>query len=215
MGFVKLTEIQSKSIPPALEGHDVLGKAKTGSGKTLAFLIPAVEILLKKDFTPRKGTGVIVITPTRELAIQIYGVVSDLLKYHALTHGLVIGGANRKTEASKLVKGVNLIVSTPGRLMDHLQNTRGFEYTALECLIIDETDRILEVGFEEEMRQIIRMLPKTRQTMLFSATQTDKVEDIIRLSIKNTPVIVSVSDREFSTVGSLEQVLFPKGTLTV
>ena len=89
--------------------------------------------------------------------------------------GLVIGGANRRTEAEKLVKGVNLLVATPGRLLDHLQNTSGFVYRNLACLVIDEADRILEIGFEEEMRQIIKILPKERQTMLFSATQTTKV----------------------------------------
>ncbi len=86
-----------------------------------------------------------------------------------------MGGANRRTEAEKLVKGVNLIVATPGRLLDHLQNTKGFVYSNLACLVIDEADRILEIGFEEEMRQIVRILPKDRQTMLFSATQTTKV----------------------------------------
>ncbi len=86
----------------------------------------------------------------------------------------MIGGANRRTEAERLVKGVNLLVATPGRLLDHLQNTAGFVYRNLACLVIDEADRILEIGFEEEMRQIIRILPKERQTMLFSATQTTK-----------------------------------------
>lgn len=86
-----------------------------------------------------------------------------------------MGGANRRTEAEKLVKGVNLVVATPGRLLDHLQNTKGFVYANLACLVIDEADRILEIGFEEEMRQIVRILPKDRQTMLFSATQTTKV----------------------------------------
>ena len=86
-----------------------------------------------------------------------------------------MGGANRRTEAEKLVKGVNLVVATPGRLLDHLQNTKGFVYSNLACLVIDEADRILEIGFEEEMRQIVRILPKDRQTMLFSATQTTKV----------------------------------------
>ena len=87
----------------------------------------------------------------------------------------MIGGANRRTEAERLVKGVNLLVATPGRLLDHLQNTKGFVYSNLACLVIDEADRILEIGFEEEMRQIVRILPKDRQTMLFSATQTTKV----------------------------------------
>lgn len=122
MGFTQMTQVQASTIPPLLEGKDVLGAAKTGSGKTLAFLIPAIELLVRKKFKSRNGTGVIVVSPTRELAIQIYGVVEELCKYtEHITHGIVIGGANRKTEADKLVKGVNLLVATPGRLLDHLQ----------------------------------------------------------------------------------------------
>lgn len=121
MGFTQMTEVQAKTIPPLLEGRDVLGAAKTGSGKTVAFMIPAIELLLRKNFKPRNGTGVIIVSPTRELAIQIYGVAEELCKYHQLTHGLVIGGSNRKAETEKLVKGVNLLVATPGRLLDHLQ----------------------------------------------------------------------------------------------
>lgn len=102
----------------------------------------------------------IIISPTRELSLQTYGVVRDLLKYHSQTHGLVIGGANRKAEADKLIKGVNLLVATPGRLLDHLQGTRGFIFKNLKCLIIDEADRILQIGFEEELRAIINLLPK-------------------------------------------------------
>ena len=121
MGFTNMTEIQAKSIGPALTGRDILGAAKTGSGKTLAFLIPAIEMLYKLKFKPRNGTGVIIISPTRELALQIFGVAKELLKYHNQTFGIVMGGANRKAEADKLCKGVNLIVATPGRLLDHLQ----------------------------------------------------------------------------------------------
>jgi ATP-dependent RNA helicase DDX18/HAS1 len=206
MGFTQATEIQAKSIPALLAGKDVLGAAKTGSGKTLAFLIPAVELLSRAGFKARNGTGAIVISPTRELALQIYGVARDLCRYHNQTHGIVMGGANRRTEAEKLIKGVNLVVATPGRLLDHLQNTRGFIVRNLAALIIDEADRILEVGFEEEMNQIMRKLPKERQTMLFSATQTKKVEDLARVSFKNKPVFVGVAqDDAVSTVSRLEQ----------
>jgi ATP-dependent RNA helicase DDX18/HAS1 len=102
---------------------------------------------------------VVIITPTRELALQIYTVVREVMKYHNHTHGLVIGGANRRVEAERLQRGVNLLVATPGRLLDHLQNTKGFIFRNLQCLIVDEADRILEIGFEEEMRQIIKLLP--------------------------------------------------------
>ncbi|CAL1369969.1 unnamed protein product [Linum trigynum] len=194
MGFQYLTQIQSRAVPPLLIGKDVLGAARTGSGKTLAFLIPAVELLYNVRFAPRNGTGVVVICPTRELAIQTHKVAEDLLKYHSQTLGLVIGGAARKGEAERLVKGVNLLVATPGRLLDHLQNTKGFIYKNLKCLTIDEADRILEANFEEEMQQILKLLPKTRQTALFSATQTKKVEDLARLSFQTTPVYIDVDD---------------------
>ncbi|CAI5743177.1 unnamed protein product [Peronospora destructor] len=206
MGFTKMTKIQAKSIRPLLAGQDLLGAAKTGSGKTLSFLIPAVELLHKVRFTARKGTGCIVISPTRELALQIYGVVRDICKYHSQTHGIVMGGANRRAEADRLVKGVNILISTPGRLLDHLQNTKAFVYHNLQILVIDEADRILSIGFEEEMRQIIKCIPKERQTMLFSATQTKKVEDLARLSIKEKPVYVGVEEEDINaTVATLEQ----------
>ena len=207
MGFETMTEIQRKSIPPLLAGKDVLGAAKTGSGKTLAFLIPAVEMLSALRFKPRNGTGVIIVSPTRELALQIFGVARELLEHHSQTYGIVIGGANRRAEAEKLAKGVNLLVATPGRLLDHLQNTEGFVYKNLRTLIIDEADRILEVGFEDEMRQIVKILPKDeRQTSLFSATQTTKVEDLARISLKPGPLYINVDYRkEHSTVDTLEQ----------
>ncbi|KAL4361697.1 hypothetical protein GQ457_04G015450 [Hibiscus cannabinus] len=195
MGFQYMTQIQARAIPPLMIGKDVLGAARTGSGKTLAFLVPAVELLYNVRFTPRNGTGVIVICPTRELAIQTHAVAKDLLKYHSQTLGLVIGGSARRGEAERIVKGVNLLVATPGRLLDHLQNTKGFIYKNLKCLIIDEADRILEANFEEEMKQIIKHLPKeNRQTALFSATQTKKVEDLARLSFQTTPIYIDVDD---------------------
>ena len=152
------------------------------------------------------GTGVVVVSPTRELALQIFGVAKELLAHHQHTFGIVIGGANRKAEADKLVKGVNLLIATPGRLLDHLQNTRGFVFKNLKALVIDEADRILEIGFEEEMRQIVKILPKDRQTMLFSATQTTKVADLARISLKKGPLYINVDERkDTSTAEGLEQ----------
>ncbi|TKA57576.1 ATP-dependent RNA helicase HAS1 [Cryomyces minteri] len=207
MGFEDMTEIQRRTIPPLMAGRDVLGAAKTGSGKTLAFLIPAVEMLSALRFKPRNGTGVILVSPTRELALQSFGVARELMAHHSQTFGIVIGGANRRAEAEKLTKGVNLLIATPGRLLDHLQNTPGFVYKNIKALIIDEADRILEVGFEDEMRQIVKILPKDeRQTMLFSATQTTKVEDLARISLRPGPLYINVdSAQEHSTVAGLEQ----------
>ncbi|KAK1766276.1 P-loop containing nucleoside triphosphate hydrolase protein [Phialemonium atrogriseum] len=217
MEFTQMTEIQRRvrlddskadltAIPPLLAGKDVLGKAKTGSGKTLAFLIPAIETLSSLRFKPRNGTGVIVVCPTRELALQLFSVARDLMKYHSQTSGIVMGGANRRAEVEKLTKGVNLLVATPGRLLDHLQNTPQFVFKNLRSLIIDEADRILEIGFEDEIRQIVKVLPTERQTMLFSATQTTKVEDLARISLQPNPLFIAVDDTaQYSTVEGLEQ----------
>lgn len=206
MGFTNMTEIQAKAIPPLLEGRDLVGSAKTGSGKTLAFLIPCVELIYKLKFLPRNGVGVLIISPTRELSMQTFGVLKELMKYHHHTYGMVIGGAHRKTEEEKLAKGINILVATPGRLLDHLQNTPNFLYKNLQCLVIDEADRILEVGFEEELKQIINLLPKRRQTMMFSATTSSKTETLTKLALKKEPIYVGIDDeKDKATVEGLEQ----------
>lgn len=222
MNLDNMTEIQRRGIPALLAGKDVLGAAKTGSGKTLAFLIPAIEMLYALRFKPRNGlpyllhqesiltylgTGVIVVSPTRELALQIFGVARELLSHHTQTYGIVMGGANRRAEAEKLSKGVNLLIATPGRLLDHLQSTPGFVFKNVKALVLDEADRILEIGFEDEIRQIVKILPKDeRQTMLFSATQTTKVDDLARISLRPGVLYINVDHhKEFSTVEGLEQ----------
>ena len=205
MKYEVCTPIQEKAIPLMLKGKDVLGAAKTGSGKTLSYMIPAVELLYKAGFTIKNGTGVLVIAPTRELALQNYNVAKDLLFYHSKTHGLIMGGAKRSTEAHMLKKGINLLVATPGRLLDHLENTDGFVFHNLKLLIIDEADAILKIGFEEEMNKILKLLPKDRQTVLFSATQTKKVEDLCRVSLKDPTLIEITTKSAAPTVSSLEQ----------
>ncbi|KAJ7293360.1 DEAD-domain-containing protein [Mycena rebaudengoi] len=207
MGFTTMTPVQQKSIPLLLAGKDVLGAARTGSGKTLAFLIPAVELLHRLKFKPVNGTGIIIVSPTRELALQIFGVAKELMAHHSQTFGILIGGANQRAETEKLVKGVNLIVATPGRLWDHLEHTKGFVFRNLKALVIDEADRILEIGFEEQMKRIISLLPnENRQSMLFSATQTTKVADLARISLRPGPVHIDVDKEEAtSTVSTLSQ----------
>jgi ATP-dependent RNA helicase DDX18/HAS1 len=210
MGHERMTKIQAKCIPALLSGKDLIGAAKTGSGKTLAFLVPIVELLRKAKFQTRNGTGAMILSPTRELAMQIYGVCKELLNEEnsgTLTYGLIMGGANRKTEAERLRKGVNIIIATPGRLLDHLQNSPGFVTRNLLVFCMDEADRILEIGFEDDLRAIVKLLPKERQTMLFSATQTKEVEDLVRLSINpKTAVYVDVeSNAKEATTENLEQ----------
>ncbi|CAP31441.1 LOW QUALITY PROTEIN: Protein CBG12465 [Caenorhabditis briggsae] len=205
LGFTTLTEIQAKTIDPLLEGKDVLASAKTGSGKTLAFLLPAIELLHKLNWKQHNGTGVIIVSPTRELSMQTYGVLTELLEGSNLTFGLVMGGSNRSAEKDKLAKGVSILVATPGRLLDHLQNDN-FLVRNLKCLIIDEADRILDIGFEIEMQQVLRHLPKQRQSMLFSATHSPKVDELVKLALHSNPVRVSVNEKaEEATVEGLQQ----------
>ncbi|KAL6846047.1 hypothetical protein ACP4OV_023495 [Aristida adscensionis] len=212
MNYTHLTKIQARSIPHLMSGSDLMGAAKTGSGKTLAFLVPAIELLYNLCFSPRNGTGVIVICPTRELAIQTHNVAKELMKYHSQTLGYVIGGTNMRGEANQLAKGVNVLVATPGRLLDHLRNTKSFNYKRLKCLIIDEADRILEQNFEEDMKEIFKRLPRDRQTILFSATQTKQVEDFAKVTfgeneeMKRKLVYVGGDDCESkATVEGLQQ----------
>eukprot|EP00538_Stauroneis_constricta_P013072 CAMPEP_0119559884 /NCGR_PEP_ID=MMETSP1352-20130426/13539_1 /TAXON_ID=265584 /ORGANISM="Stauroneis constricta, Strain CCMP1120" /LENGTH=573 /DNA_ID=CAMNT_0007607703 /DNA_START=55 /DNA_END=1776 /DNA_ORIENTATION=- len=208
MGYTTMTKIQARSIPPLLSGKDLIGAAQTGSGKTLAFLVPIIELLRKARFQTRNGTGAMILSPTRELAMQTYGVCKELLSDKStMTFGLVMGGANRGTEAERLKRGVNIVIATPGRLLDHLRNTSGFVFRNLLVFCMDEADRILEIGFEEDLRAILKLLPKERQTMLFSATQTKQVQDLARLSINpKTAVYVEVeSDDKVATAENLEQ----------
>ena len=204
LNFEYMTHIQNKSMAHLLHGRDVIGGAQTGSGKTLAFLIPALQMLYRLKISSRHGTVVIIISPVRELAIQIYDVAKKLLTFDSSkTVGLIHGGSNTKMERKKLSNGANIVVSTPGRLLDHLRNTSGFKYDNLSMLIMDEADQILNEGFKDELEQILTLLPKERQTVLFSATQTQKVEDLVRMSMKS-PVYIEHTTK-YRTVDGLEQ----------
>ncbi|KAL0239094.1 hypothetical protein PCE1_004785 [Barthelona sp. PCE] len=213
MGFTHPTPIQTLAIPPALLGKDILGAAKTGSGKTLAFLLPALETLNAARFSARNGTGALIITPTRELALQIYSVATELCQHFTQTFGLVAGGMNINVEKEKLSKGVNLLIATPGRLIDHLRNSRdtGFKLDNLKVLILDEADHLLDPGFEEELRQVVSLLPDKhthpRQTMLFSATQSKKISELAAETLnKETVVYVNPEqDEDAATANNLKQ----------
>ncbi|EJD01805.1 DEAD-domain-containing protein [Fomitiporia mediterranea MF3/22] len=191
-GFVKMTEIQAKSIPLSLKGKDVLGAARTGSGKTLAFLVPVLEILYRKKWGPQDGLGALIISPTRELAVQIFEVLRSIGGYHTFSAGLVIGGKNLKDEKERLNR-MNILVATPGRLLQHMDQTFGFDCDNLQMLVLDEADRILDMGFSRTVNALLEHLPRSRQTLLFSATQTDSVKDLARLSLKDS-VFVSVKE---------------------
>ncbi|GAA5916607.1 hypothetical protein JCM6882_009174 [Rhodosporidiobolus microsporus] len=188
--YTRTTDIQQRALPLALKGKDVLGAARTGSGKTLAFLIPVLENLLRKRWGPQDGLGALVISPTRELAVQIFEVLRKIGHQHQFSAGLVIGGKNLKDEQDRLSR-MNILVATPGRLLQHMDQTLGFECDHLQMLVLDEADRILDMGFSASLNAIIANLPRSRQTLLFSATQTKSVKDLARLSLKD-PEYVAV-----------------------
>ncbi|KAJ1075651.1 hypothetical protein K5549_017693, partial [Capra hircus] len=200
-----VTEIQKQTIGLALQGKDVLGAAKTGSGKTLAFLVPVLEALYRLQWTSADGLGVLIISPTRELAYQTFEVLRKVGKNHDFSAGLIIGGKDLKHEAER-INNINILVCTPGRLLQHMDETICFHATNLQMLVLDEADRILDMGFADTMNAIIENLPKKRQTLLFSATQTKSVKDLARLSLKNPEYVwVHEKAKYRSTPATLEQ----------
>ncbi|CAG8703280.1 23206_t:CDS:10 [Rhizophagus irregularis] len=196
--YIEMTKIQRKAIPLALRGRDVLGAAKTGSGKTLAFLIPVIESLYRKSWTQLDGLGALVIAPTRELAIQIFEVLRKIGRKHSLSAGLVIGGKNVDVEQERINR-MNILICTPGRLLQHMDQTANFKCDNIQVLVLDEADRILDLGFEKTINAIIENLPKERQTLMFSATQTKSVKDLARLSLEDPEYVSIIEDSEHST----------------
>ncbi|XP_015270882.1 PREDICTED: probable ATP-dependent RNA helicase DDX10 [Gekko japonicus] len=199
-----VTEIQRQTIGLALQNKDVLGAAKTGSGKTLAFIVPALEILYRQQWTSTDGLGVLIISPTRELAYQTFEVLRKVGKNHDFSAGLIIGGKDLKEESER-IHNINILICTPGRLLQHMDETSYFHASNLQMLILDEADRILDMGFADTMNAIIENLPKKRQTLLFSATQTKSVKDLARLSLKDPEYVWVHEKAKFSTPATLEQ----------
>ncbi|EFE43838.1 hypothetical protein TRV_01412 [Trichophyton verrucosum HKI 0517] len=202
--FKELTDIQSRAIPHALQGRDILGAAKTGSGKTLAFLVPVLENLYRKQWTEYDGLGALIISPTRELAIQIFEVLRKIGRYHTFSAGLVIGGKSLQEEQERLGR-MNILVCTPGRMLQHMDQTAAFDTGNIQMLVLDEADRIMDMGFQSTVDAIVEHLPKERQTMLFSATQTKKVSDLARLSLQDPEYISVHQTASSATPSTLQQ----------
>lgn len=198
------TEIQRQTIGFALQGKDILGAAKTGSGKTLAFLVPVLECLYRHQWTSMDGLGALIISPTRELAYQTFEVLRKVGKNHEFSAGLIIGGKDLKSESEKIPR-TNIVICTPGRLLQHMDETAAFHASDLHMLVLDEADRILDMGFADTLNAIVENLPKTRQTLLFSATQTKSVKDLARLSLKDPQYVWVHEKAKFSTPATLEQ----------
>lgn len=202
--YKTLTDIQRIAIPLALKGSDILGAAKTGSGKTLAFLIPVLEKLHRSKWTELDGLGALILSPTRELAIQIYEVLRKIGRNHDFSAGLVIGGKKLEEEQKGLYK-MNILVCTPGRIQQHLDQHFRLNISNLQILVLDEADRIMDMGFQKEVDAILEHLPKERQTLLFSATQTKKVSDLARLSLRDPEYVAVHEAASSATPSTLQQ----------
>jgi len=199
MKWSKPSKIQIEAIPIALQGKDVIGLAETGSGKTGAFALPVLQALLEN---PQRYFALI-LTPTRELAYQISEQFEMLGNEVGVQCCVIVGGMDMVTQALQLAKKPHIVIATPGRLVDHLENTKGFSLRAVKFLIMDEADRILNMDFQVELSKILKIIPKERQTMIFSATMTKKVQKLQRASLID-PVKVEVSNK-FQTVDKLQQ----------
>jgi ATP-dependent RNA helicase DDX47/RRP3 len=198
------SRIQKEVLPHALQGRDIVGLAETGSGKTGAFCLPLLQELLENPI--RGAVFAVILAPTRELAFQIHEVVSALGASIGASSVCIVGGVDMASQSIALARNPHVVVATPGRLVDHLQNTKGFQLRKLRYLIMDEADRMLSLDFEEELNTILDVIPDSsagRRTMLFSATMTSKVQKLQRASLSN-PIRVEVSTK-FQTPSKLLQ----------
>jgi ATP-dependent RNA helicase RhlE len=203
LGFVRPTPIQAEAIPPALEGRDLLACAATGSGKTAAFLLPILQHLLGKT---RRTTRALVVTPTRELAAQILEQLNALATHTPITAASIYGGVGMGPQEHAIRSGVDVLIATPGRLLDHMKAP----YTKLdhiEFLVLDEADRMLDMGFLPDIKRILRSLPSKRQTLFFSATMPPPIAALTREMLKN-PVTINV-ERQAAPASGITQAVYP------
>jgi len=194
MKFVHPTPIQAATIPVALLGRDICGCAATGTGKTAAYMLPVLERLLYRPVATAV-TRVLVLVPTRELGVQVYQVTKQLAQFTSVQVALSVGGLDLKTQEALLRMNPDIVIATPGRLIDHVKNTPTFSLENIEVLILDEADRMLDQCFLEQMKEVVRSCSRTRQTLLFSATMTDQVEQLATVSL-NKPVKVFVDSNK-------------------
>ncbi len=211
-GYENPTPIQAQAIPAVLDGHDLLGGAQTGTGKTAAFTLPMLHKLTMSRSATNKfgGTGIraLVLTPTRELAAQVEESVRTYGKYLELDSTVIFGGVGMNPQISKLKKGVDILVATPGRLLD-LQQQGMLDLSTVQILVLDEADRMLDMGFIHDVKKILALVPKEKQSLLFSATFSDEIRDLAATLLKN-PQSVQVTPRN-TTVQRITQVIHPVG----
>jgi ATP-dependent RNA helicase RhlE len=203
LGFTRPTPIQTEAVPPAMAGRDVLACAMTGSGKTAAFLLPVLHRLLAR---PRGATRALVLTPTRELAAQVLADLQDLAVHTPISGAAVIGGVGMGPQEHAFRSHVDVIVATPGRLLDHFKQPYG-KLPHLEFLVLDEADRMLDMGFLPDIRRVLKHLPPKRQTMFFSATMPPPIQTLTR-EILHDPVLINLERKAAPAVG-ITQAIYP------
>jgi ATP-dependent RNA helicase RhlE len=203
LGYVRPTPIQSEAIPPGLAGRDVLACAMTGSGKTAAFVLPILQKLID---TPRGATRALILTPTRELAAQVLESVNELAMHTPVTGASVFGGVGMGPQEHALRSGADIIVATPGRLMDHMRHSYA-KFGQLQYLVLDEADRMLDMGFLPEIRRIIRQLPAKRQTLFFSATMPPPIQALAR-EMCHDPAMIQMA-RQAAPATGITQAVYP------
>ncbi len=190
MGYQEATPIQAQAIPAGLEGQDIIGCAQTGTGKTAAYLLPALQRLLR-DQRQTKNPRVVVLAPTRELVIQVTEEARKLAEHTPLRIVAIYGGDKMGPQINKLRRGVDVVIATPGRLQDHMRR-RNINFKELQVLVLDEADRMLDMGFLPDIKQIVSRMPQQRQTMLFSATMSAPILNLTR-QFQQNPVMVEIS----------------------
>jgi ATP-dependent RNA helicase RhlE len=205
-GYSEPSPIQAQAIPAVLEGKDVMAAAQTGTGKTAGFTLPILERLSGGNRPRANQVRTLIITPTRELAAQIHENVEMYGKYLPLTSTVIFGGVKISPQMMRLRQGVDILVATPGRLLD-LYGQNAVNFKQLEILVLDEADRMLDMGFLRDIKKILALLPKRRQNLLFSATFSDDIRDLAR-GLVNNPVEISVSPKN-TTAERVEQVIYP------
>ncbi|MDD4516295.1 DEAD/DEAH box helicase [Massilibacteroides sp.] len=205
-GYETPTPIQTKAIPTVLNNKDIVGLAQTGTGKTAAFAIPILQQLAaKKEVSSKSKIKALVLTPTRELAIQINDCFGEYGRYTGLRHCVIFGGVKQKQQTDQLQRGVDILIATPGRLLD-LMNQGFIRLDNISHFVLDEADRMLDMGFIHDIKRILPKLPKKKQTLLFSATMPSAIATLSR-SFQNNPVRIEVNP-ESSTVDTVSQYLY-------
>ncbi len=200
------TPIQAQAIPPIIQGEDIMAAAQTGTGKTAGFTLPLLERLSKGSRPQANQARALILTPTRELAAQVEDSVTTYGKYLPLRSTVVFGGVKINPQMKRLRSGVDILVATPGRLID-LHNQNAVKFNQLEVLVLDEADRMLDMGFIHDIKKILALLPKTRQNLLFSATFSEDIRKLAK-GLVNNPIEISVSPRN-STVETVKHWVCP------